>query len=120
MHNSDTVIASLSRATHITTEVGAYRAGYRALYSEVLTEHKHSFVFNLNLFYFDIPMPMFTVSSETHSARIVHFRTWMICELSPDIIDYCSAIVWLYASHITYEIVHHHSPLVMTMYIYVH
>ena len=71
---------TISHAPPVTTEVGMYRVGYRALYSEVLTEHKHSFVFNLILFYFGNPMPMFTVSSETHSAPMMHFRTWLICE----------------------------------------
>ena len=66
-----------------------YRVGDRALCEEGLIEHKHSFVFNSILFYFGIPMPMFTTLSDTHSARITHSLTWMICELSPDMIDYC-------------------------------
>ena len=71
---------TISRAPYITTEVGVYLAGIRVLCEEVLTDHKHSFVFNSILFYFNIPMPMITTLSETHNARIVHFCTWLICE----------------------------------------
>ena len=84
--NSDTGIASLSCMVSLTVEVGMYRAGYRALYSEGLIEHKHSFVFNSILFYFDIPMPMFTTLSDAYNACIALPRAWLICELLPDMI----------------------------------
>ena len=45
--NNDIGITSISHVPYITVEVGMYRAGYRVLYEEVLTEHKHSSVFNL-------------------------------------------------------------------------
>ena len=81
---------------------------------------KSILVFNSILFYFDIPMPMITTLSDTHNACITHFRTWMICKLSPDTIDYCSAIVWLCDVYLTYEIAHHYSSMFVTMYTYVH
>lgn len=81
---------------------------------------KSILVFNSILFSFGIPMPMITTLSDAHNVHITHFRTWLICKSSPDMIGYCMADVVLCALHIMYEIAHHYSSVFVTMYTYVH
>jgi hypothetical protein len=101
-------------------EVGAYWAGIRALYDEELMIHKSIFVFNLILFYFGISVLMITTLSETHRAPMTHYPTCRVVRIPMVMLVYCDASVGLCALHLMYEIHHHYSPLVMTMYTYVH
>ena len=81
--------------------------------------HKSIFVLNLIQFYFTFVRADGGHRS-THAYIALLRAPRLIYELLPDTIDYCSAIVWLCALHLMYEIVNHYSSLDMTMYTYVH
>ena len=51
--------------------------------------HKSTIMIKSIQFYFSFVLPIDTTLSDAHNAHALHSLTWMICELSPDMIGYC-------------------------------